>query len=71
MDHEIRPSRPLIVPVVILAWGLVPDRPHGDRSPRSWVPASAPRTRVDVDPIQPISSVETAVSPALRGGEPR
>jgi hypothetical protein len=73
MDHEIMPSWHLLVPVVILAWGPVPDRRSGDGSSRSWAPASASHARVevDVDPSQPISSVETAVSRALRGGEPR
>ena len=67
MDHEIMPGRHLLVPVVLLA------RLSGDGPSRSWAPASACRGRVqaDVVPRQPISSVNTAVSWALRGGIPR
>ncbi len=67
MDHEIMPSRHLLVPVVILA------RLSGGGRSRSWAPAFACRGRVQVDVVQrqPISSVSTAVSWALQGGIPR
>ena len=67
MDHEIMPSRHSLVPFVILA------RLSGDGRSRAWAPASACRRRVQVDVVQrqPISSVNTAVSWALRGGIPR
>jgi hypothetical protein len=71
MDREIRPNGPSLIPIVILAWRLVADRRSGDGPSRSRVAASALRARVDVDRAQPISSVGTAVSRALRGGEPR
>jgi hypothetical protein len=73
MDHEIMPSRHLLVLVVILAWGPVSDRLSRDGPSRSWVPASTSRGRVAVDIVsrQPISPIETAVSLALRGGIPR
>jgi hypothetical protein len=73
MDHEIMPVRHWLVPIVILARGPVPDRPTRSGSSRSWVPVSAcpARAEADVDARQPISSVETAVSRALRGGEQR
>jgi len=71
MDREIRPSGPSLIPIVILAWRLVPDRPNGNGSSRSRAAAFSLRARVDVARARPISSVDTAVSRDLRGGKPR